>query len=160
MPSTIMTWARKALDRYSRQVGQYPYPTLVVAESSGAYAMESPALVWLPANYATYKIPFVLSHEIAHQWFYGVVGNDQTTNPFLDEAMAELLARSWFGFRASHCATRRLDLSMYAYTPSLLLRADLRPGLGVPEQAAQGHGQQPRSGVSCARSGMTIDTRS
>ncbi len=116
--STIMTWARTALDRYSRQVGQYPYPTLVVAESSGAYAMESPALVWLPANYATYKIPFVLSHEIAHQWFYGVVGNDQTTDPFLDEAMAEFLARSWFGFRASNCATRRLDLSMYAYTPS------------------------------------------
>ena len=116
--TTIMTWAKKALDRYSRQVGQYPYPTFTVAESSGAYAMESPALVWLPAYYATYKIPFVLSHEIAHQWFYGVVGNDQTTNPFLDEAMAEFLARSWFGFRASNCATRRLDLSMYAYSPS------------------------------------------
>ena len=116
--STIMTWARKALDRYSRQVGQYPYPTFTVAESSGAYAMESPALVWLPAYYATYKIPFVLSHEVAHQWFYGVVGNDQTTNPFLDEAMAEMLARSWFGFRGSNCATRRLDLSMYAYSPS------------------------------------------
>jgi hypothetical protein len=115
---TIMTWARKALDRYSRVVGQYPYPTFTVAESSGAYAMESPALVWLPAYYATSKIPFVLSHEIAHQWFYGVVGNDQTTNPFLDEAMAEFLARSWFGFRGSNCATRRLDLSMYAYSPS------------------------------------------
>ena len=116
--ATTMNWARKALDRYSRQVGQYPYPTFTVAESSGAYAMESPALVWLPAYYATYKIPFVLSHEVAHQWFYGVVGNDQTTNPFLDEAMAEFLARSWFGFRGSNCATRRLDLSMYAYTPS------------------------------------------
>ena len=115
--STVMTWARRALDRYSRQVGQYPYPTFTVAESSGAYAMESPALVWLPAYYATSKIPFVLSHEVAHQWFYGVVGNDQTTNPFLDEAMAEMLARSWFGFRGSYCATRRLDLSMYAYTP-------------------------------------------
>ena len=80
--------------------------------------MESPALVWLPAYYATSKIPFVLSHEVAHQWFYGVVGNDQTTNPFLDEAMAEFLARSWFGFRGSNCATRRLDLSMYAYSPS------------------------------------------
>jgi hypothetical protein len=115
---TMMTWARKALDYYSRKVGQYPYPNLVIAESSGAYAMESPSLVWLPAHYATSRIPFVLSHEIAHQWFYGVVGNDQTTNPFLDEAMSEFLARSMFGFRASGCETRRLDLSMYAYTPS------------------------------------------
>lgn len=115
---TLMTWARKALDRYSKQVGPYPYPQFVVAESSGAYAMESPSLVWIPAYYATYKIPFVLSHEIAHQWFYGVVGNDQTTNPFVDEAMSEFLARDWFGFRSSGCATRRLDLSMYAYTPA------------------------------------------
>ncbi len=114
----IMTWARKALDFYSRKVGPYPYSTFTVGESSGAYAMESPTLVWLPAYYASYKIPFVLSHEIAHQWFYGVVGNDQTTNPFLDEAMAEFLARSMFGFRSSHCAKRRLDLSMYAYSPS------------------------------------------
>jgi hypothetical protein len=116
--STIMTWAKKALDYYTRKVGQYPYPTFTVSESSGAYAMESPALVWLPANYASYKIPFVLSHEVAHQWFYGVVGNDQTTNPFLDEAMAEFLARSMFGFRSSNCAKKRLDLSMYSYTPS------------------------------------------
>jgi hypothetical protein len=116
--STIMTWARRSLDYYSRKVGRYPYPTLVISESSGSYAMESPALVWLPAYYATSRIPFVLSHEVAHQWFYGVVGNDQTTNPFLDEAMAEFLTRSMFGFRASRCATKRLDLSMYSYTPS------------------------------------------
>lgn len=116
--STIMTWAKKSLDYYTRKVGQYPYPTFVVSESSGAYAMESPALVWLPANYASYKIPFVLSHEVAHQWFYGIVGNNQTTNPFLDEAMSEFLARSMFGFRSSNCAKKRLDMSMYAYTPS------------------------------------------
>lgn len=115
--STIMTWAKRALARYSKKVGQYPYPTLVISESSGAYAMESPALVWLPARYQTSKIPFVLAHEIAHQWFYGVVGNDQTEDPFLDEAMAEFLTRDWFGFRASRCATKRLDLSMYEYTP-------------------------------------------
>lgn len=116
--STIMSWAKKALDRFSKQVGQYPYPTLVISESSGSYAMESPGLVWLPAYYATSRIPFVLTHEIAHQWFYGVVGNDQTTNPFLDEAMAEFLTRSWFGFRGSNCAISRLDKSMYDYSPS------------------------------------------
>jgi aminopeptidase N len=28
------------------------------------------------------------THELAHQWFYGLVGNNQSRNPFLDEGMA------------------------------------------------------------------------
>lgn len=115
--STTMTWTKRALARFSKKVGPYPYPTLVISESSGAYAMESPALVWIPARYQTARLPFILAHEIAHQWFFGVVGNDQTEDPFLDEAMAEFLTRDWFGFRGSRCATKRLDLSMYEYTP-------------------------------------------
>jgi aminopeptidase N len=27
-------------------------------------------------------------HEIAHQWWYGLVGSDQAVNPWLDEALA------------------------------------------------------------------------
>ncbi len=115
--STAMTWTKRALARFSDKVGQYPYPTFVVSESSGAYAMESPALVWIPAHYQTARMPFVLVHEIAHQWFYAVVGNDQTRQPFVDEAMVEFLTRDWFGFRSSRCATKRLDLTMYEYTP-------------------------------------------
>ena len=116
--STLMSYARRALDRFGRRIGRYPYPTYVIAESSGGIAMESPALTWIPAHTPRSTLPFLITHETAHQWFYGVVGNDQTTNPFLDEAMAETMARSMFGFRASRCRTRPLDLSIYEYTPS------------------------------------------
>jgi hypothetical protein len=116
---TLLTWAKRSLERYSDRIGRYPYPTYVVAESSrGAIAMESPALTWIPAGTASYQLPFLVAHETAHQWFYGVVGNDQTQDPFFDEAMAETLARSWMGFRASRCATSALDLSIYQYSPS------------------------------------------
>jgi len=30
----------------------------------------------------------LVAHEIAHQWWYGSVGNDQTTEPWLDESLA------------------------------------------------------------------------
>jgi len=30
----------------------------------------------------------VLVHEVAHQWFYGMVGNSQFRDPWLDEAFA------------------------------------------------------------------------
>lgn len=29
----------------------------------------------------------IVAHEIAHQWFYGIVGNDQIRYPFLDEGL-------------------------------------------------------------------------
>jgi hypothetical protein len=120
LPSaTLLDWARRSLERYSSRIGRYPYPTYVVAESSrGAIAMESPALTWIPAGTASSRLPFLMAHETAHQWFYGVVGNDQTEDPFFDEAMAEMLTRSWLGFRGSRCPTRPLDLSIYEYTAS------------------------------------------
>ena len=31
----------------------------------------------------------VVAHEVAHQWFYNIVGNDQVDEPWLDEAFAQ-----------------------------------------------------------------------
>jgi hypothetical protein len=56
-------------------------------------------------------------HEIAHQWFYGMVGNDQAREPFADEAIADMVARYLTGTRrASRCSTGTLDKSIYAYS--------------------------------------------
>ena len=30
----------------------------------------------------------IVTHELAHQWFYGLVGNNQARDPWLDEAFA------------------------------------------------------------------------
>jgi aminopeptidase N len=30
-----------------------------------------------------------VAHEVAHQWFYNVIGNDQIDEPWLDEALAQ-----------------------------------------------------------------------
>ena len=37
--------------------------------------------------YCTADIDRAVAHEIAHQWFYGVVGNDQIRYPWLDEGL-------------------------------------------------------------------------
>jgi len=46
------------------------------------------ATVWgsLPSRVA---LESTLAHEMAHQWFYNIVGNDQTREPWLDEALAQ-----------------------------------------------------------------------
>jgi aminopeptidase N len=50
--------------------------------------MEYPELVLSP------KWPFALVHEVAHQWWFGIVGNDEFNEPWLDEAMAEYASAS------------------------------------------------------------------
>jgi len=35
-------------------------------------------------------------HEIAHQWWFGLVGNDQATEPWLDEALAVYSERIFY----------------------------------------------------------------
>ncbi len=79
------------------KLGPYPYPTLVVADVDlpASYGgMEYPALVMmagripLPSQIEGSFLDELLLHEIAHQWFYALVGNDEIDDPWLDEAFA------------------------------------------------------------------------
>jgi hypothetical protein len=115
--STILAAAKSALSRESRLLGAYPYPSYDLAQTAGGYGMESPGLTWIPTGAGS--LTYLVAHETAHQWFYGIVGNDQARQPFDDEAAADFVARYAFGLRrASRCATARLDLSIYQYSSS------------------------------------------
>jgi hypothetical protein len=85
--------ARDALLAYERRFGPYGAKELDIVEgpqeiANGGVAMEYPELVLSPAW------PPALVHEIAHQWWFGIVGDDQWNEPWLDEAMAEYSAAS------------------------------------------------------------------
>ena len=115
-PATLMTLAKRAIARMEPLVGEYPYPTFLVAETTVGYGMESPGMIWIPSTTRAANLPYLVSHETAHQWFYGLVGNDQASEPFADEAAADFLARYTLGARrASRCPTDRLDGTIYDY---------------------------------------------
>jgi hypothetical protein len=58
-----------------------------------------------------------VSHETAHQWFYGIIGNDQSTDAFADEALADYFARrAHLSIRPSRCPTDRLDRDIRRYS--------------------------------------------
>lgn len=96
--------AKRSLALYSEDFGKYPYSTLSIVTNEltgGAGGMEYPTLVMIvPAVFldqldeATDKNAYIAysngidsstCHEIAHQWFYSIVGNDQAAEPWLDE---------------------------------------------------------------------------
>ena len=83
----VLVWARAALEDYARRFGRYPWTTLTLAAMEiDGYAFEYPTLAFLST---TDKTPRgTTAHEVAHQWFYSLVGNNQARVPWLDEALA------------------------------------------------------------------------
>jgi aminopeptidase N len=115
--STALEQASRAIERMGALVGPYPYLHFKVVQSPGGYGMESPGLIWIPTGTPSSNMPYLVHHETAHQWFYSLVGNDQASEPFADEAAADFLARDVLGMRrSSRCSTGRLDLSIYQYS--------------------------------------------
>lgn len=114
--STFAKYAKQALNEYVPLLGAYPYSKLFIAETSPGFAMESPQGFWIPDSYTSRDVKFAVIHEVAHAWFYGAVGSDQATQPFADEAVAEMLTRLIAGNRGSHCPNDNLDGSVYSYT--------------------------------------------
>jgi hypothetical protein len=89
----VLRWARASLVTFSSRFGDYPYPEadVVVSAFSTFGGMEYPTLVF--SNPARETV----AHELAHQWWYGIVGNDEFSSPWLDESFATFSQRLPFG---------------------------------------------------------------
>ncbi len=114
----LVRLAREELARYAAITGvRYPHDTYRIAESGGGLAMESPAMIWIPASRAAYDHPYLVSHETAHQWWYSTVGNDQSRSAFADEALADYFSRkARLSLRSSRCGKDRLDREIRSYS--------------------------------------------
>ena len=114
----LMDLARQALRQEVEILGvPYPYPVLSVVETLGGDALETPGLVWMPRTADDMNRAYLVHHEIAQQWFYGLVGSDQQAQPFADEAPADLLARlAMSTVRASRCTADTLDRALPRYS--------------------------------------------
>lgn len=72
----------------SELVGPYPYTELDIVDVPGAFGgIEYPALVTIGTLGSSWVVEPVV-HEVAHQWFYGLIGDDQLEQPWMDEAFA------------------------------------------------------------------------
>ena len=100
----LVTCARAALQSLQARFGPYPWTSLALAEVSltgGAGGVELPGLA-LVAQALSPRAPgslappgmfdFTCYHEVAHQWWQGVVGSDPRRAPWVDEALAQYSA--------------------------------------------------------------------
>jgi aminopeptidase N len=87
--------ASSALANFERRFGPYPYRELDIHLLPGDYdgGDEYPGLILLYSDgQVDAGTRYVAAHEVAHQWWYGVVGNDIYRQPWLDEAFAQYSA--------------------------------------------------------------------
>ncbi len=87
--------ARRSMKRFSEHFGPLPLQRLAVVEGDFPDGMEFSGVVFVsqdwfdswtgdPASFLT----IITAHEVAHQWWYASVANDQAQEPWLDEALA------------------------------------------------------------------------
>ncbi|THF81745.1 M1 family metallopeptidase [Cohnella fermenti] len=84
--------AKSALAKLGEWYGEYPYSTLSVVvpppDANGAGGMEYPTLVTAAAakdDKPGYELERTLVHEIAHQYWYGIVASNEFEEAWLDE---------------------------------------------------------------------------
>lgn len=110
---TVLSATSDQFQLLSDLVGPYPYSELDVVDVPGAFGgIEYPGLVFI----GTIGSPWVVEpivHEVAHQWFYGLIGGDQLQEPWLDEGAATFATALYYeaqkgsGFAAGYLSDLR-----------------------------------------------------
>jgi aminopeptidase N len=98
---TALEVAMSALKSFDDRFGVYPYTEFeLVSTPMQALGMEYPGVVAVAINLydpeselggvqAEIYLESTVAHEVAHQWFFNVVGSDQIDEPWLDEAVVQ-----------------------------------------------------------------------
>ncbi|MBI4731977.1 MAG: M1 family metallopeptidase [Chloroflexi bacterium] len=151
----------QAVSFYSEHFGSYPYPSLSIVETDYYDGMEYDGIFFLSRSFYLYddgtKLNYLVDiavHETAHQWWFGLVGNDQALDPWLDETLATYseylfyeqyypgVADAWWQFRVeAFSPAGYVDSTIYAsddfqtYANAVYLRGaqfmrDLRARIG------------------------------
>ncbi len=103
-----MDVAGRAIAAFAKRFGPYPYQTFtVLAGPLASLGIEFPGLTVIGEHIFSLEgtiadtpiramLEATIAHEVAHQWFYNLVGNDQDTEPWLDEAVAQYATRLYY----------------------------------------------------------------
>ncbi len=117
--------SKDALSYFEKSFGDYPYSTLSVVKTPFIYGgMEYPNIVFV-SDAVDDELEYlkVIVHEIAHQWWYGIVGNDEVHEAWLDESLAEYSTVLFFGSHPEYGLT--YDELVHNALSSYLLYVDV-----------------------------------
>lgn len=106
-------YATDALRIFENTLGAYPYNEFDVISApldDHAVGMEYPGIIVLNDKLyepegtfhgfsADYVMEITIAHEIAHQWFYNLIGSDPVREPWIDESITQYA--TWLYFQTN-----------------------------------------------------------
>jgi hypothetical protein len=83
--------AVQAFNFFERAFGEYPYAEFdIVSMNFPSGGEEYPGIVFIHNQRDFTYRRFIVAHEVAHQWFYGLAGNDTMRHAWLDESLVQI----------------------------------------------------------------------
>jgi hypothetical protein len=114
-------------------VGPYPFNELEVVDAPGAFGgIEYPGVIFIGVVDGSSFFEIATVHEVGHQWFYSLVGDDQLLEPWLDEAAATYTEVLYFENVGAEQAAEEL-LAQFRTVLQVMERSDLPIGLPVAD---------------------------
>ncbi len=110
----VLSVASDSVRIYNQQFGLYPYVDLdlVDAPMRNASGVEFPGIVlignFLYPDYNKPDLAVTAAHEVAHQWWYNLVGNDVIDDPWMDEALTTYSSSLYYEFTQGPSAAQGL----------------------------------------------------
>ena len=136
-----------AVKTFSDLFLKYPYASFSIVQTDFVYGgMEYPNLVMISAEVNDpddYKN--VIVHETAHQWWYGIVGNDEWEFPWLDESLAEYSSMLFYDHNDGYNFTRTqmLEASHANYSLFISVYNDVLGDIDTSMRAIDKYSTEP-----------------
>ncbi|MDR1664686.1 MAG: M1 family metallopeptidase [Clostridiales bacterium] len=94
----VMDTIAQGFTYYERSIGAYPYKQVTVVETDMfVNGMENSNIIFMDSAYMQRSQEYAsLIHEIGHQWFFDIAGNNQITEAWLDEGITTFVQERCF----------------------------------------------------------------
>lgn len=96
-PEKTLKVIKESLAFFNSEYIKYPYSHYVVCQSDFIYGgMEYPCLVYVDNKLTESDLYYTVVHETAHQWWYGIVGDNEIIDGYIDEGLTEFSTVNFF----------------------------------------------------------------
>jgi len=128
----MLKFAQQALICYNKFYGIYPYASLTAATVDFPFGgMEYPGLVMVGREVLAAdgdSLEITVAHEVAHQWWYAVVGSDQYYEAWQDEALCEYALLDYVSQYYSEAAREDLAFKRFETAMRVTVPKGVTPG--------------------------------
>lgn len=132
---TMFKYGKQALACYNARYGAYPYPVLSLCEVAFPFGgMEYPTLMMIASDKLAKggdTLEQLVAHEVAHQWWYGVVGNDEYRQAWQDEALVQFSLLDYWETYYGKDARDELQFSLVDTSMRVTIPEGVTPGSPV-----------------------------